>query len=204
LALAPISDGAGKLMTTCLRGVPYQLFIIGGSPEKKMFFSRRPVRSKIFLQIFFSTGRSSTEEQGCQMVYFHTKNFNFGTFWRVLECKLLAYFYDHLEYFTTIWYILWPLGIVCVHLVLIYRFGMFGPRKIWQPGRFTCAADESLFLFSQSYFRFSFFRFRREEFIAASRVGAGPVDRIRQLLRFLPLEQKCELFFATADQGPML
>jgi hypothetical protein len=27
----------------------------------------------------------------------------------------------------------WPFGIVCGHLVYISRFGMFGPRKIWQP-----------------------------------------------------------------------
>jgi hypothetical protein len=35
----------------------------------------------------------------------------------------IAIFYDHLEYF----------GIVCGHLVYFLRFGMFGPRKIWQP-----------------------------------------------------------------------
>jgi hypothetical protein len=42
-------------------------------------------------------------------------------------------FYDHLEYFTAIWYNLWPFGVVCVHLVYFSRFDMFGPRKIWQP-----------------------------------------------------------------------
>jgi hypothetical protein len=42
-------------------------------------------------------------------------------------------FYDHLEYFTAIWYNLWTFGIICGHLVYISRFGMFGPRKIWQP-----------------------------------------------------------------------
>jgi hypothetical protein len=26
-----------------------------------------------------------------------------------------------------------PFGIVCGHLVYFSRFGMFGPRKIWQP-----------------------------------------------------------------------
>jgi hypothetical protein len=31
-------------------------------------------------------------------------------------------------------YNLWPFGIVCVHLVYFSQFGMFGPRKIWQPG----------------------------------------------------------------------
>jgi hypothetical protein len=45
------------------------------------------------------------------------------------------YIYDHLEYFTAIWYILLPCGIICVHLVYYSRFGMFGPRKIWQPWR---------------------------------------------------------------------
>jgi hypothetical protein len=30
--------------------------------------------------------------QGCQMVYFQTKNPNLGTFWRALEWKMLVYF----------------------------------------------------------------------------------------------------------------
>jgi hypothetical protein len=42
-------------------------------------------------------------------------------------------FYDYLDYFTAIWYNFWPFGIVCGHLVYFLRFGMFGPRKIWQP-----------------------------------------------------------------------
>jgi hypothetical protein len=41
------------------------------------------------------------------------------------------------KYFMTIWnmlrYNLWPFGIVRGHLVYFLRFGMFGPRKIWQP-----------------------------------------------------------------------
>jgi hypothetical protein len=32
-----------------------------------------------------------------------------------------------------IWYNLWPFGIVCDNLVYFTQFGMFGPRKIWQP-----------------------------------------------------------------------
>jgi hypothetical protein len=40
-------------------------------------------------------------------------------------------FYGHLEYFTAIWYNLWPFGLVCGHLV--YYCFRFGPRKIWQP-----------------------------------------------------------------------
>jgi hypothetical protein len=43
-------------------------------------------------------------------------------------------------YFMTIWNILWPFGIidgtysiVSGHLLYFSRFGIFGPRKIWQP-----------------------------------------------------------------------
>jgi hypothetical protein len=39
-------------------------------------------------------------------------------------------FYDHLVYFTAVWYILWPFGIFCGHLVdfmvnwyILSRFG---------------------------------------------------------------------------------
>jgi hypothetical protein len=43
--------------------------------------------------------------------------------------------------FMTIWNSLWPFGIcnlwpfvnVCGHLLYFSRFGMLGPRKIWQP-----------------------------------------------------------------------
>jgi hypothetical protein len=48
--------------------------------------------------------------------------------------KNVCIFYDHLEY-------LQPFGIiygrlvyvVCSHWVYVSHFGMFGPRKIWQP-----------------------------------------------------------------------
>jgi hypothetical protein len=42
-------------------------------------------------------------------------------------------FNDHLEYFMAIWHNVWQLGIICGHLVYFSHFGMFGPRKIWQP-----------------------------------------------------------------------
>jgi hypothetical protein len=29
--------------------------------------------------------------------------------------------------------LLWPFGTVCGHLVYFSHFGIFGPRKIWQP-----------------------------------------------------------------------
>jgi hypothetical protein len=32
------------------------------------------------------------------------------------------------------WYMFWPFGTFCGHLVYVSRFGMFVvPRKIWQP-----------------------------------------------------------------------
>jgi hypothetical protein len=40
---------------------------------------------------------------------------------------------EYLEYFTDICYNLWPFVIICDHLVYFSHFGMFGPRKIWQP-----------------------------------------------------------------------
>jgi hypothetical protein len=40
---------------------------------------------------------------------------------------------DHFEYLSIIWYNLYPFGIFLGHLVHFALFGMFGPRKIWQP-----------------------------------------------------------------------
>jgi hypothetical protein len=70
--------------------------------------------------------------QGCQMVYFQTKNPNLGKFRRVLDWKMLIHFkaiwniyrifdifYDHLVHFVLIWY--------------FFRFWYHAPRKIWQP-----------------------------------------------------------------------
>jgi hypothetical protein len=48
--------------------------------------------------------------------------------------KKFVVFIKHLEYFTAIRYNLWPFGIVCGHLGYFSRFGMFGPKNIWQPG----------------------------------------------------------------------
>jgi hypothetical protein len=82
--------------------------------------------------------------QGCQIVYFQTKNRNLGKLWRALELKMFVYF-------MTIWNILQQFGkiyahfcIVCGHMVYFSQIGMFGPRKIWHLraglhfGRFIC------------------------------------------------------------------
>jgi hypothetical protein len=69
--------------------------------------------------------------QGCQMVYFQTKNPVLGKFWRALDWKMSIYFKD-------IWNILQTFGIFyncLVHFVFIryfFRFWYHSPRKIWQ------------------------------------------------------------------------
>jgi hypothetical protein len=47
-----------------------------------------------------------TSMQGCQMVYYETKNRNLGKFCRVFQWKMLAHF-------RAIWSILQPFGILC-------------------------------------------------------------------------------------------
>jgi hypothetical protein len=59
----------------------------------------------------------SASVQGCQMVYFQTKNHNLGKFLKVLQLQILVFFwpfclfYGQTVYFTEIWYILWSPGI---------------------------------------------------------------------------------------------
>jgi hypothetical protein len=58
-------------------------------------------------------------------------------FWYILEgqgLKNVSIFHANLVYFMAIWNNLWPFGIVSGHLVYFSSYGMFGPRKIWQPG----------------------------------------------------------------------
>jgi hypothetical protein len=64
--------------------------------------------------------------QGCQMVYFLTKNPNLGKFFEGHRCENVEYFTDIFGYFMTMWYILCSLGTV-------FRFWDHIPRKIWQP-----------------------------------------------------------------------
>jgi hypothetical protein len=78
------------------------------------------------LNIGISMGLGNTKShQGCQMVFFQTKNPNLGKFWRVLQLKLLVYFmaiwyslrpfaifYGNWVYFLVIWYILSCFGML--------------------------------------------------------------------------------------------
>jgi hypothetical protein len=61
--------------------------------------------------------------QGCQMVYFQTKNPNLGKFWSVLQLKMFVNFMASLStYFTAIWPILWAFGIFCGHFGIFFQF----------------------------------------------------------------------------------
>jgi hypothetical protein len=72
-------------------------------------------------------------KQGCQMDYFFYQKSKFGYILESLGMEKVDILHGLLEYMTAIWYILWQSVIVCSHLVHISHFGMFGPRKIWQP-----------------------------------------------------------------------
>jgi hypothetical protein len=64
---------------------------------------------------------------------FSYQKYQFGYILEGLCMESAGIFYDHLEYFTAIWCILWPFGKGCGHLVHFFLIGMFGQRKIWQP-----------------------------------------------------------------------
>jgi hypothetical protein len=65
-------------------------------------------------------GRSADRGQGCQMVYYQTKNNNLGNFWRFLQWKMLVHF-------MAIWSILRHFGIFYGNLDILCSFGMFLP-----------------------------------------------------------------------------
>jgi hypothetical protein len=89
-------------------------------------FKRQIVRSRSWRACYPS------QNQGCQMVYFQTKNSNLGKFWRALQWKTLGYFLN-------IWSILRPFNIFYWHsvyfVVNLYIFPRVGIlyQKIWQP-----------------------------------------------------------------------
>jgi hypothetical protein len=60
--------------------------------------------------MLFNHERMVADKQGCQMVYFQTKNPNLGKNVEDLKCKTLVYvgmsfgiFYSHLIFFMAIW-----------------------------------------------------------------------------------------------------
>jgi hypothetical protein len=74
----------------------------------------------------------SASVQGCQMVYFQTKNHNLGKFLKVLQLQILVFF-GHFVYFTVKRYILQKFGTFCGHPVYFFPFWYVAPIKIWQP-----------------------------------------------------------------------
>jgi hypothetical protein len=83
---------------------------------------------------FSETLENSSLNQGCQMVYFQTKNPNLGKFWRALELKMLVYF-------VVIWNILRPFDILYGHYVgnvvviwhIFHRSGILCQEKAGNP-----------------------------------------------------------------------
>jgi hypothetical protein len=68
------------------------------------------------------------------MVHFQTKISDLGKIGRALECKMWLHFRIFWNIFRSFGMPnLWPFDKVCGHLVYLSRFGMFVPRKIWQP-----------------------------------------------------------------------
>jgi hypothetical protein len=78
----------------------------------------------------FSSQKSQLVLPGCLFSY---QKSQFGEILEGHRMENIGILYDHLEYFTAIWYGLWTFGIVCGHLVYVSCFGMFVPSKIWQP-----------------------------------------------------------------------
>jgi hypothetical protein len=79
-----------------------------------------------FVRVF-----APTSKQGCQMVWFQTKNPNLGKFWRASDWKMFS---GHLEYFMEIWDILWRFWTFYGDLVyfmtvwyILCSFGTFFP-----------------------------------------------------------------------------
>jgi hypothetical protein len=55
-----------------------------------------------------------------------------------IALKDVGLFYGHLVYFTDIWYISWPFGILCDTLVYFSRFGMLYQEKSGNPDNQFC------------------------------------------------------------------
>jgi hypothetical protein len=108
-------------------------------------------------------------DQGCQMVYFETKNPTLGKFWRALDGKMLQYLiaiwnilrtlgicHDLLVHFVFMWYI-FPVLVSCakknlVTLIQIFRFSKKSRSKTHSRAR---TRKKPNLLCSPSYVRLS-------------------------------------------------
>jgi hypothetical protein len=71
--------------------------------------------------------------QGCQMLYFKSKNINFGVFWKALEWKFLVYFMANCCILWAFVYILWPFGNFVIFGYIFPRFGMLYQEESGNP-----------------------------------------------------------------------
>jgi hypothetical protein len=62
-------------------------------------------------------------------------------------------FYDHLEYFMTIWYNLWPFGIVCGHLLYFPALVCLDQEKSGNPARTPFSPAKNIFLAVSAIYR---------------------------------------------------
>jgi hypothetical protein len=93
------------------------IHVIGNSLRKRYVWRYTQYLTVLFFQIDISF----TWQQGCQIVYLQTKNCNLGTFWTVLQWKMLVYF-------MTIWSILRTFDIFFGHLVYFCRNLVHSPH----------------------------------------------------------------------------
>jgi hypothetical protein len=83
---------------------------------------------------------------GLQDGLFSNQKSQFGYILLGLGMWNVGKFYDQLDYFTALWYILWPFGIICVRLVyLVFRFWYVWTKKnlatlVW---RWLAVADNA-------------------------------------------------------------
>jgi hypothetical protein len=94
-------------------------------------------RPSLTLSTFIAVEKFECQEclQGCQMVYFQTKNPNLGNYWSALDWNTLVYF-------TAVWSTLRIFGILfgdLVHFVFIwYIFSSFGIMQQEKSGNPEC------------------------------------------------------------------
>jgi hypothetical protein len=80
----------------------------------------------------FTAEPDKVRNQGCQMVYFQTKNPNLVKFWNVYAMEDVGVLYGHLVNFTAIGYNYWLFAIIHFHVLVCcskkYLATLFGMR----------------------------------------------------------------------------
>jgi hypothetical protein len=75
-----------------------------------------------------------TPKQGCQMVYFQTKNPTLSKFWKALEWKRLVFSMPNISQLVN----LWPFGNLAANLVHFTPFGILCQEKYGNPAPKQC------------------------------------------------------------------